>query len=335
MSDYIIYWHDSFKNSGGSKAKGDVVSFLEKKGDKVVDIPQNKLLKVLYVVFILPFLVSKIKTTIILQFPMGPFLIRKLMILYIKKFSKAKLIILVHDLETIRNFDVKEDKKLKKLELSQLKSADGLIVLNTFMEAWLNKNGITIPMSCMVIWDYYNTVPLVKQNKLNYSVCFVGNLTKSKFLGNYNIKKNIYAIGSKGISKLSKNIIYKGEYSPEEIPKHLNYNFGLVWDGDNTNTCSGKCGFYLMYNAPHKLSLYISSGIPVIIWSKAASASIVKKYNLGILIDNLDELEHLNEIVNELEYKKMIQNVRLFSKKLRRGEFLKDAVLKIKEKISV
>ena len=44
---YLISWHDSAKNTGGTKAKDDVEFFLRNQGYKIIDTPRNKYLKML------------------------------------------------------------------------------------------------------------------------------------------------------------------------------------------------------------------------------------------------------------------------------------------------
>ena len=74
-----------------------------------------------------------------------------------------------------------------------------------------------------------------------------------------------------------KNVKYCGQYKPEELPEKLEGGFGLVWDGDDLGACTGVFGEYMKYNNPHKTSLYLASGLPVIIWEKAAMAKYIEK----------------------------------------------------------
>ena len=101
----------------------------------------------------------------------------------------------------------------------------------------------------------------------------------------------------------SPNVTYQGSFSVDEIPKKLNKGFGLVWNGDSIDTCSGNFGKYLKYNNPHKLSLYLSCGLPVVIWKQAAQAEFVKKYNVGICVENLKEAEDIIDNMNGKDYK--------------------------------
>ena len=58
----------------------------------------------------------------------------------------------------------------------------------------------------------------------------------------------------------------------------------------SSETCKGSFGEYLRINNPHKTSLYLASGIPVIIWSKAALAEFIEKNKCGITVDSLYEI---------------------------------------------
>ena len=59
------------------------------------------------------------------------------------------------------------------------------------------------------------------------------------------------------IIKEGPNCTYKGKFSPENI-SFIEGNWGLVWDGDQLETCHGKLGEYLRINSSHKISLYIA-----------------------------------------------------------------------------
>ena len=54
-------------------------------------------------------------------------------------------------------------------------------------------------------------------------------------------------------------------------------NWGLVWDGNSIDTCSGNFGEYLRLNAPFKFSLYLAAKRPVVVWRESAMAEYVRK----------------------------------------------------------
>ena len=124
------------------------------------------------------------------------------------------------------------------------------------------------------------------------------------------------------------HIHYGGSFSPDEIPSKLTSGFGLVWDGTSIDGCQGDAGQYLRYNNPHKLSLYLSSGLPVVIWSGAAEAEFVKKYNVGITVDSLMKLPDQMSQLTEGDYNIMRENTKTLAQKLKRGYYAERALKK-------
>ena len=121
----------------------------------------------------------------------------------------------------------------------------------------------------------------------------------------------------------------RGAFPADEIPSKLNEGFGLVWDGEGIDGCTGNTGDYLRYNNPHKLSLYLVSGLPVVIWSEAAEAQFVKDNNVGIVVNSIDDFSNAFDELSEQQYYEMVENARKISGKLRNGEYLLDVVKKI------
>ena len=116
---------------------------------------------------------------------------------------------------------------------------------------------------------------------------------------------------------------------PDEIPGKLKGKYGLVWDGNTTRGCSGPVGEYTKINNPHKMSLYISSGIPIIAWSQAAIAEFINQYQIGITVDRIDSLSKELSTISEKQYLSMKKNVLELRKKLIHGEFLKRVLKEI------
>ena len=106
----------------------------------------------------------------------------------------------------------------------------------------------------------------------------------------------------------------------------LNQSFGLVWDGDSIETCSNRFGEYLKINNPHKLSLYIAAGLPIIIWSGAAEAAFVRENNLGIIVDSLHDMENQLLEMSNSQYDKYVRSVEDISRKIRGGYFMSRAI---------
>ncbi|MCT0193282.1 hypothetical protein EFM10_09625, partial [Lactobacillus helveticus] len=103
-----------------------------------------------------------------------------------------------------------------------------------------------------------------------------------------------------------------------ELTAFLGYD-PYARDGWNT-------GNYLRYNDPHKLSLYLASGIPVIIWKKAAEAKFVEENKVGITVDSLEELPEIFKSLDATQYELFAQNVEKIAKKLVNGQYTIDAI---------
>lgn len=236
----------------------------------------------------------------------------------------AKLVLLIHDVATLRYQKGKDWKREFKL----FNQADQLIVHNRQMKLWLQSHGITTPIITLKIFDYLTDLP-VNNNTFNKKVVFAGNLEKSTFLTKLKIKTSIELFGPHPANKYPSNISYKGIKKPDELAKFLTQSFGLVWDGDNIHQCDGLMGNYEKYNDPHKVSLYLSSGLPVILWKQAALANFITQNNLGIAVNDLAELDDILSDITLEQYEQMKQSVHKVAEDLRAGKYTQDAFKKI------
>lgn len=337
MNKVVITVSDYKKNNAGPKAKLDIENILSRRGFLKLNLNLNvksKLLKIKYMLFTIPNIFRKSNyTEIIFQYPAYSSVLMNCFVKNIRKYTNAKLFFLVHDIESLRKF--KDNSQFIKNELQILNNADGLIVHNQHMKNWLQQKGITTPMVNLQIFDYLNPQPLNDSFAYNQTICFAGNLRKSRFLKKLNwINHKLTVFGPNPLSNYPAAIDYQGQYSPEELPSHLKSNFGLVWDGDSLDTCNGSFGKYMQYNAPHKISLYLSSGIPVVIWEKAAMADFIKNNNVGLVINNLNDLEiQLSRLTDE-EYSIIKQNAINVAEKLRVGYYTNKAIDQLEKEIT-
>lgn len=242
----------------------------------------------------------------------------------------SKLTYIVHDLELIRFDAGLRDEE----EIQHLQYADCLIVHTPKMKEFLEKIGCRAEIKVMYLFDYYSQsqmLELDKMLKMKNVVAFAGNLRKSEFveslsnLAYTSLKIRLY--GKKhSRSKLSKAFVdYCGSFRPEN-PSVLKAAWGLVWDGDSLDTCAGQLGEYLMYNSAHKISLYLSCGMPVILWSKSSIADYLCEKGVAITINSLWELEVKINAITDEQYKEMALSAQKIAKDLRFGNYLKKCV---------
>ena len=141
-----------------------------------------------------------------------------------------------------------------------------------------------------------------------------------------NVDFNLY--GFNFTEENAKNLHYQGNFSPEELIENLEGQFGLIWDGGSIKTCSGFTGQYLKYNNPHKTSLYLSSGLPVIIWKEAALSPFIEENHLGFSVSSLEEIPEKLKKITKKDYSEMLKNVEKVAKKLKNGKFTEEALRK-------
>lgn len=240
-----------------------------------------------------------------------------------------KLILLIHDLDILRS--EKSSKDIANMEIRLLKRADAIICHNQEMRRALGTYGID-ENKCvsLEIFDYlYDLVP-GKAKNVDKKVVVAGNLCESKSKYVYMLKEiervdfELYGINYEGTT--CQNVHYFGAYSPEELPKKLDGGFGLVWDGTQLTTCGGNFGEYLRYNNPHKLSLYLAAGLPVIVWKEAAVYPFVKENKVGIGVDSLLEIPAVLEKITAPEIQDMMSRVSELSRELSAGTYTKLAL---------
>lgn len=319
-------------NDAGPKAKRDVDYYLSQSGFEVIHQQLNnksKLDKIKTAYWVIPRLFNNVEKfdELFFQYPTYSSYVMKRLINKMRSKSK-KLFFIIHDVESLRLFQ--NDQNYWDGERALFNATDGLIVHNHKMKRWLQENGVTVPMVELGIFDYNNPQKINQNSEYDRTICFAGNLAKSKFLDKISLQAGKLEIfGSYPSEHYLKGVSYHGQMSPDELPKKLTQNFGLVWDGDQLDTCSGKFGNYMRYNNPHKVSLYLSSGQPVIIWKEAALADFILRNNLGIAVNSLENLDDILENITENQYSEMKMNTIEIAKKLRKGDFIKSAVKKI------
>lgn len=326
---------------GGTKFENDWIKILALKNVLLKYYPTigskiNKLITLLELIFVL---LTTSKTLYIFIYPLfyWDFKNNKIISFYqriLYKFmemSRNKIAIVISDLDFVRNEGIGSIKK----DIYFLKKVDYIIVHNENMAKLLEDNGIEKQRIInQEIGNNLSDYKLEIKRSLSKTVIFSGNLSKSRFLDkllevNYlSYTINLYGIGFSR-KKETSFLKYKGSYSSEDIVTVIEGSWGLIWDGDDIEKCSGFYGEYTRINNPSKFSQYIAAGLPVIAWNKAAVADIIKKYKIGFVVDNLIEIGDMLNIITEKEYQEYINNVLKLREKVVTGYHFKRAIGKV------
>lgn len=337
----ILNDKDNISKIGGGKYDDDILKVFSKLGFELEYYPiiQNRFSKFVVLIKLIKTLLFSEKSLYFFRYPFlywnkNLYYIQMLyqwILFYIMKISKHKIGVIISDLDFIRNEGFKSTYK----DIRFLKNFDYIIVHNNTMKDFLIKNGLDKrKLINQEIGNNLSESFIVPKRSLSKTLVFSGNLSKSKFLSKFNnenivsYKINLYGIG---FYKKNENKIlnYKGSYSSEDIVKNLNGSFGLIWDGDEIITCSGFYGEYTRINNPSKFSQYIVAGLPVIAWEKSAISKVIKKYNIGFVVNDLIEVDTILSDMNEEIYQYYLSNVINLREKIMKGYHFRKAINKV------
>ena len=249
----------------------------------------------------------------------------------VARWKGAKTASLIHDLGSFRRKKLTVEK-----EISRLSHSDYIIASNSNMTNWLKTHGLNKPVGALGLFDYRSASPCQKTatEKASMRVVYAGALStrKNSFLVELSKTLSLWDLlvcGNKeGLRGLQSNphVTYSGFVPSEEFIKGIDASFGLVWDGDSLDTCSGEYGNYLRWNSPHKVSFNLRAGLPVIVWKESAVAPIIKKYGVGIAVGSLKELDGILPRLSQEDYSEMQKKARQMATRLNEGYFLKEAL---------
>lgn len=261
----------------------------------------------------------------------------------LKKMRKRGVVCgaVIHDLEALRLH--KKEKTPKQALKSFLKTAieekqilnqcDKIIVHNAEMKKFLVSESVdNRRLIELGIFDYLTEEKGIAGRKKEKTVCIAGNLAPEKAGYLYSIGEDsvVYCLYGPGFAGAEReNLRHMGCLDSKELPGKLDAAFGLVWDGADIETCSGAYGEYLRYNNPHKTSLYLAAGIPVIIWEQAALAEFITDNQVGMTIASLEEIDGKIDALSEEAYEDMLGNTEKISEKIREGFYLTKALEQI------
>ncbi|WP_457126465.1 hypothetical protein [Mucilaginibacter sp. HD30] len=334
----IFEYNSKTNNSAATKAVLDCSRLFSEKGyaDHMLTFNNNSERGIKFYISVLKGVLSfllgvKHRALVGTQYPMLNNVFKYFIIAARSK--NIKFFCVIHDIESLRLGG--KERSAVATELKNLNYYSSIIVHNNKMKQWLSMNGVTTKMVALQLFDYiFEMVPQKSNAAFSNSIAYAGNLGKSKFVNSLdmisNWKFNLYGPNYTP-SDTKTNTTWHGEFSPAQIVNELHGDFGLVWDGDDIDKMDDVLGNYLKYNNPHKLSLYIAAGLPVIVPTTAAIADFVNQHKIGLLVNRLNDLQSID--VNLDDYQAMKMNVARLQKKVARGEYFLTALEKVEDQL--
>lgn len=322
-------------SSAGNKAKSDIEQIMSGLSFRNVGLKQttyhNSILAfaiTLLGVLKAPFCFRK-GDVLVLQYPLKKYYT---LVCNMARLRGVKVVTIIHDLGSFRR------KKLTvEQEIRRLNHSDYIIAHNEKMKQWLELHHCQAQVGVLGIFDYLSAsvAPVSRQVRKPFKILYAGGLNPRKNAFLYEIGAhvdssfhlNLYGSGFE-LDKVKgkEHFTYMGFVKSDDLIATAQGDFGLVWDGSSVSSCIGDWGEYLQYNNPHKTSLYIRCGLPIIIWNKAALASFVREHKIGICVDSLKDLDKILSGLTLEQYVEMQKNVAVISRKLSKGEYFAVAV---------
>ncbi len=268
---------------------------------------------------------------LLIQYPMKKFVTPATLCAHIKG---AKVTVLIHDLGCFRR------KKLTvEHEMRRMNRIDDIIAHNPSMKLFMEQNGCTTPIRCLQIFDYLSPASVADYATPHtpWTVVYAGGLGPKRNPFLYELDPHIrnwqMELYGKQFDKEKaqgwQHIHFNGLLTPDELIARVEGDFGLVWDGNSLDECSGDWGEYLKVNNPHKTSFYLRAHIPVIIWSQAALAPFVREQGVGIVVDSLRDLNRVLSDLSEEDYRRMRTRAASLGDQLQNGYFTQTALAAI------
>jgi hypothetical protein len=268
---------------------------------------------------------------VVFQFPLYARM-HVLLVRLLLRLKKVTIVCWIGDIDGLRNGDA----AMLEKEIRFFRKMRFFVVHTPEMQQWLTS---VHPNSRSVVLGLFDFLApgVEKTRQRGAGVAFAGNLEKSPFvekLGEVTRQSpvlvfHLYGPGKQDEKSFLPNVEYHGVHAPYTMPAVIAGGFGLVWDGDGITACSGSFGQYLQYNSQHKLSLYLLSNLPVIIWKGAANATFIEDNQLGFTIDGLDEIAGKINAIPDNIYAQMVSNTIPWGKKIAAGHFTNRALAAI------
>lgn len=313
--------------NAGSKARNDCDEILKRNGFRPCYVKLyggNRISRYCYSIFNLIKIFFKIllSDVCIIQYPYyrlpGLIFYKLVFGLY-----HGEIICLIHDILDLRTKRERIEPELRfvlkksKMVIAHTQKMKELII----REIKMKEDKIKV----LYLFDYLSNSSITFSDLSKKEIVFAGNLNKSPFIRNLNdLNGNLlfylYGAHSPYINEGSK-CVYNGKFQPDDL-SNIKGSWGLVWDGDKLDTCSGPDGEYLRYNSSHKISLYLASGKPVIIWDQSSLKEYIEKHHLGFSIASLEEIENKINALTTEELTQIQESVAQYSNNLREGAFL-------------
>ncbi|GAB2026032.1 sugar transferase [Lactovum odontotermitis] len=263
---------------------------------------------------------------VVIQFPLWTQLnFQEEFINQLRRKPNVKLVALVHDVTPWMY--AQDYEPLKDFFLSQLRKFDLLLTANEKMSKRLEEDKVTVPSFPMQLWDFRYQGPLKEKTfKKQLNFLIHRGLKEIDYRAAAPLK--IYSQNKENDKfKFLGSVEFQTIKNSNELPSLLEGGFGLVNAQNFKDFTNYDYNDYYGYVNSKRLSLYLAAGLPVIVPSNSPQAELVRSRKLGLVLDNLNEIDHLLLNLTEQDYSAMLEAVKPWQEAVSTGFFTKRALL--------
>jgi len=256
----------------------------------------------------------------------------------------CKVIVILFELETFFWVDYARFGRIKRMAARHIESilfrtADVIIAHNDKMKDRLESVGVdgdkivSVGVMDYLRDDFLDEESCRKRITKSGPVVLASNLAPHKSVFAYHLPDclRIDLYGPDYTGPVNDMVQYRGVYNPVELMDVMEGSFGLVWDSTSADTCDGPFGEYMLFNNPHKIALYLASGMPVIVWDRSAMADFVRDEECGIMVGRLSEIPDKISNLSDEDYERMRSSAMRVGADMRKGSHIRAAVEKAVE----
>lgn len=237
----------------------------------------------------------------------------------LKIYSGLKTVIFIHDIPPLM---FSSNYYLMGRTIEVFNMVDAIIVPSEAMLQVLREHGLTVKKVLIQhVWDH-PAEAIINRPTFSRVVNFAGNPSRFSFVNGWRYPHVLNLYSAVSANEPDLNIRHQGWKFKEELLTSLNRNggFGLVW-------LQGEDADYYNKNVSYKLSTYLAAGLPVIVPRTLSNASIVKDQGLGLVVDNLDDLNDQLAQIREDDYQKIVDRVLAYRELVVHGCFSKKLLI--------
>ncbi len=313
--------------NGGTKAKRDAATILEKAGWTIFDtsVSGSRTARARQLLgHVLKLLTLRRSSLFFVQFPLytgkGNLFLAEIIL------RRYRTVVLLHDVERLRP-DMRQISRENLIE-----HAEAIISTGSLQNRLSRKAG-KLHSTKLEAWDYL-VEPEFQPCRWSArgKILLAGSLHPAKLTWLYrsDVRRPallLYGNDYKpGQTKFGDE--YRGPFDASNFKANEDIGWGLVWDGSKVDSVD-TADDYERVNQPHKVSLYLACGLPLIVWNEAAIAAFVTENRCGVTVSSLGEIEQVLVGLSDDECGTLRENAVRLGQKAREGAYLRQALARL------